>query len=76
MDKMHFNDESSVRTVHVTIPAEVAFDLDRIQTVQKEILGRLGCQACCSGFDIRFDIARRFIVDEQLRVKPIGNLGD
>lgn len=66
-------DKLSVRTVNVTIPAEVAFDLERLQEVQKDILGRLGCQACCSGFDIRYDIARRFIVDSDLRVRPVGN---
>lgn len=64
--------ESFARTVHVTVPAEVAFDLDRLQTVQKDILGRLGCPACCSGFDIRFDIARRFVVDANLKVRQSG----
>lgn len=57
------------RTVQVTIPAEVAFDLESFQKVQKDILGRLGCMACCSGFDIRFDIARRFVVDSNLEVR-------
>lgn len=67
--------ELNARTVHVTIPAEVAFNLDRLQTVQKDILGRLGCQACCSGFDIRFDVARRFVVDEALQVRQLGEIG-
>lgn len=57
------------RAVHVTVPAEVAFDLDRFQKVQADILGRLGCRACCSGWDIRFDIERRFIVDANLDVR-------
>jgi hypothetical protein len=65
-------DMSAPRTVQVTIPAEVAFDLDRFQTVQKDILGRLGCMACCSGWDIRFDIERRFIVDSKLDVRAVG----
>jgi hypothetical protein len=63
-------DLSANRTVHVTIPAEVAFDLDSFQKVQKDILGRLGCMACCSGWDIRFDIERRFVVDANLDVRP------
>ncbi len=60
---------TSTRTVRVSIPAEVAFDLDRFQTVQKDILGRLGCMACCSGWDIRFELQRRFIVDANLNVR-------
>lgn len=59
---------SSAQTVHVTLPAEVAFDLDRFQKVQKDILGRLGCAACCSGWDIRFDIQRQFVVNAKLEV--------
>lgn len=62
-------DPGTARTVRVTIPADVAFDLERFQTVQKDILGRLGCMACCSGWDIRFDIQRRFVVDANLRVR-------
>jgi hypothetical protein len=62
-------DPSTARIVRVTIPADVAFDLDRFQSVQKDILGRLGCMACCSGWDIRFDIQRRFVVDANLKVR-------
>ena len=61
--------------VRVAVPANVAFDLDRLQEVQKSILGRLGCLACCSGWDIRWDIERNFIVDEKLNIEvgaPIG----
>lgn len=75
MSEREFAELLSPQTVYVTVPAEVAFDLERIQSVQKDILGRLGCQACCSGFDIRFDVARRFIVDADLRIQPIGTLG-
>lgn len=65
----------SSNVVHVSIPAEVAFDLDRFQKVQTDILGKLGCMACCSGWDIRFDIERRFIVDAELNVRSAGTLG-
>jgi len=44
---------SAGRTVRVTLPREIDYDLDQFQTVQKDILGKLGCLACCSGFDIR-----------------------
>jgi hypothetical protein len=58
--------------VRVSLPAEVAFDVDRFQEIQKSILGKLGCMACCSGWDIRYDIERRFIVDEKLNVRSVG----
>lgn len=57
------------RTVHVTLPVSVAFDLDRFQEVQRSILDRLGCQACCSGWDIRFDIQRRFLIDDKMTIR-------
>jgi hypothetical protein len=64
------------RTVRVTIPASVAFDLDRFQEVQRSILDKLGCRACCSGWDIRFDLQRRFLVDEQLKIREVGAFGE
>lgn len=63
---------SDNKVVHVSLPARVAFDIDGFQKVQLDILGRLGCQACCSGWDIRWDVARRFSVDESLNVQPLG----
>jgi hypothetical protein len=55
--------------VRVSVPHDVYFNLDKFQKVQKDILGRLGCIACCSGWDIRFDLERNFMVDAQLNVK-------
>ncbi|MGY1617381.1 hypothetical protein ACI797_11645 [Geodermatophilus sp. SYSU D00691] len=61
------------RVVRVSVPPKVLGDLDAIQRVQADVLGQLGCQACCSGFDIRFDLVRQFVVDEQLNVRgPIS----
>jgi hypothetical protein len=59
------------RAVRVTLSKEVAYDLDRFQEVQKEILGRLGCLACCSGFDIRWEFEHRFVVDSKLNVRSL-----
>jgi hypothetical protein len=58
--------------VRVSVAPSVYFKLDAIQKIQKDILGRLGCRACCSGWDIRFDLQRQFIVDEKLQVREIG----
>lgn len=57
------------RVVRVSLPPKVAYDLKAIQKVQASILDRLGCAACCSGWDIRFDIIRSFVVDERLNIK-------
>jgi hypothetical protein len=57
------------QVVRVSIPREVAYNLDRFQEVQKGILGKLGCMACCSGWDIRWEFERRFLVDSQLNVR-------
>jgi hypothetical protein len=61
----------SSNVVEVSIPQSVAYDFDKFVAVQKDILGRLGCLACCSGWDIRFDIQRRFVVDEKLKVQEV-----
>lgn len=53
------------RPVQISISAKVAFDLKAFQKVQASVLDRLGCPACCSGMDIRWDIARNFAVDER-----------
>ncbi|QLQ32207.1 MAG: hypothetical protein HZT40_12115 [Candidatus Thiothrix singaporensis] len=58
--------------VRVSVPASAYFKLDAMQKIQKDILGRLGCLACCSGWDIRFDLQRQFIVDERLNVREFG----
>ncbi len=58
--------------VRVSVPPSVYFNLDAIQKTQKDILGRLGCLACCSGWDIRFDLQREFVVDAKLNVREIG----
>ena len=60
------------RTVRVTVPVAAFNDLDAIQRVQRDVLGQLGCEACCSGWDIRFELARQFVVDEQLTVRALG----
>jgi hypothetical protein len=49
--------------VRVSVPAEILFDFKKFAGIQKDILGRLGCAACTSGHDIRWDITRNFVVD-------------
>jgi hypothetical protein len=61
------------RTVRVAVPADIGNDLDKFQRLQKDILGKLGCMACCSGWDIRWDTFTDFQVDKNLKIT--GQLG-
>jgi hypothetical protein len=63
------------RPVRVTVPAKIAYDLNAFQRAQATILDKLGCPACCSGWDIRFDIVKDFAVDEKLNVKDLVSGG-
>lgn len=62
---------ATIKPVRVTLPKQVAYDLDRFQAIQKDILGKLGCLACCSGYDIRWEFEQRFIVDSKLNVRSL-----
>jgi hypothetical protein len=61
--------------VQVTVPVKAYYDLDTMQKIQRQVLGQLGCGACCSGWDLRFDLARQFMVDEELNVRAVGIAG-
>jgi len=52
------------RTIIVDAPKEVVFDLRLVQKIQADILGQLGCRACCSGFDFHFPTELQFIVPQ------------
>ncbi|MBY5163737.1 hypothetical protein [Salsipaludibacter albus] len=55
-------------TIHVSLPARVAHDLDTFTKVQASILDRLGCGGCTSGYDIRWGLEDRFRVTKDLEV--------
>jgi hypothetical protein len=57
------------RVVRVQVPANVLYNFNQVTKVMKGVLGKLGCQACCSGHDIRFEIERNFIADKGLNVR-------
>ena len=70
-------DPIPTRTVHLVVPREVAFSLEKIQKVTVNLLGRLGCPQCHSGFDIRFIQERDFIADPrtlEVHGLPVGRL--
>ena len=63
------------REIAVHVPIEVLHDLERLQKVQSSVLGKLGCQACCSGFDIRWQAFDEFVVTSDLEVRAAHELG-
>lgn len=44
--------------VRVSLPASVAADIGSLKKAVGGILDKLGCQACCSGHDILFELQR------------------
>ena len=54
-------DVSFASPVRVTMPASVAADISTFKKAVGSILDKLGCPACCSGHDIRFDIHRDLV---------------
>ena len=40
--------------VNIHVKPEVLFDLKAVQSLQGQILGKLGCLGCCSGYQIIF----------------------
>jgi hypothetical protein len=64
---------SAGQTVLVSIPSRVNNDVESLGKAIAVVVGKLGCQACCSGFDILF---RRELdmmaVDERLNVSGFG----
>ena len=55
--------------VRVKIPVAAAYNIEKLQDIQKIVLGRLGCLACCSGFDIRFEQEMDFTFDENGKLR-------
>jgi hypothetical protein len=61
------------RTVRISMPASVAFDLDSFRKGMEAVLERLNCPQCCSGYDLTFQLERAFVVNENFEVR--GGLG-
>jgi len=57
------------RSATATLPAKVSNNLEQIRGVVANIAGRLGCSACCSGFDILFRHELDFVVNEAGEVR-------
>jgi len=60
------------QTVTATLAGEVSGDLDRLQQAVAAVAQRVGCPACCSGFDLTLRNELNFVVDGQLNVRGVG----
>ena len=58
--------------VHVSVPVGIYYSAEKMATVTKEVLGRLGCLGCHSGFDIRFQQEVEFVVNVAGQVRALG----
>ena len=66
---------ASPEVVNIHVPLEVLWDSESINKLKKEILGKLGCLACTSGFDLRWRGAREFVVNPALQINEITTIG-
>lgn len=63
----------TARAVQVSLPLKASNDLESVQNAIGNVLGKLGCMACCSGFDIEFRNELGVLsVDEKLDVQGFG----
>lgn len=73
MESVSFSDRGVVR---VSVPVGVLFNYKQMQEVTRIVIGRLGCDECHSGWDIRFDAIRQFVFDEKLKLMGGGVIID
>jgi hypothetical protein len=60
-----FSDPMPGRPIHVTVPVSLSFDLEKMQKLTREVLGKLGHVGCHSGFDLRFNHEIDFSFNER-----------
>jgi hypothetical protein len=51
--------------VRITVPASVAFNIEKMQKLVQSIGERLGCTGCISGADCVLQLERDWMVDPQ-----------
>jgi len=54
---------TAARTVYIGVPKRIGDDLKHMNAVTAQVLGKLGCGGCHSGFDLRF--IDPFIINEK-----------
>ena len=51
---VQFPVRSELRTIQVSVPDSFHKNASKMKEVMDQVLGKLGCSACHSGYDIRF----------------------
>ncbi len=59
---------SKAGPIFVSVPAKASNDFDSMTKITKEVLGKLGCPGCHSGFDLRFINERILVFNEKLDI--------
>ncbi len=63
------------RTVRVSVPASVAYDIGNLKKSLAGVLERLGCSACCSGYDIFLQMQREGVFRKNIREAAMVGFG-
>lgn len=63
----------TAKAVRVSIPASVAGEIGSLKKSFASILDKLGCPACCSGYDIRLELQRDLAVSRSF--KEVASIG-
>lgn len=58
--------------VNLRVSPAVMGDFKSYSKTLKDALAQLGCPACCSGFDIRFETERTFVRDAKGLLRELG----
>ena len=67
------SDPIPVRPVDVSVPQAVTDNIESLQKAVAAVVGRLGCDSCCSGFNIAFRRELDLLaLDENLEVQGFG----
>ncbi len=64
----------SDKIVTVSVSSKLAHNLKEMQEVTAKVLGKLGCVACHSGFDIRFRQELEFVASDAGELRAIHEL--
>lgn len=59
---------SRSNAIRITVPANVANDLNLFTNMLKELGGRIGCKPCISGAACFFDNERDFVVNPEGKI--------
>lgn len=67
--------QDPVPVINVAVPSAVLGNIEQLSKVTASVLGKLGCAACCSGFDIAFRRQlEHFSVNEKLDVQRVAGI--